>query len=68
MVGDIIDRTEELLFLEELPDRLLIRGEKVFCSKTIPFDKVLWRNYNVNEATWEPKEHMQAMYPNIFYY
>ena len=35
-------------------------------SKAIPMVKVLWRNNNVDEHTWETEAEMQAMYPYLF--
>ena len=34
--------------------------------KTVPLVKVLWRNYDVEEATWEIEEDMWKEYPELF--
>jgi hypothetical protein len=56
---------EDLAYIEE-PVQILDRREQVLRNKTIPLVKVLWRNHNVEEATWEPEELMRQQYPYLF--
>lgn len=44
------------LTFEEEPIHILERYVKVLRRKTIPSVKVLWRNHDTEEATWEPKD------------
>ena len=46
-------QVHEDLSYEEKPVKILAREEKILRNKTIPLVKVLWRNYKVEEATWE---------------
>ena len=55
------DRTDE-----EKPVQILAREEKTLRNKVIPLVKVLWRNHNVEEATWEREEDMRKSYPELF--
>jgi hypothetical protein len=57
---------EDLAYIEE-PVQILDRREQVLRNKTIPLVKVMWRNHNVEEATWEPEELMQQQYPYLFH-
>ena len=57
---------ETNLTYEEKPIRILDREEKVLRNKTIPMIKVLWRNHNVEEATWELEDEMKKNYPSLF--
>lgn len=54
------------LTYEEKPVRILDREEKVLRNKTIPMVKVLWRNHNIEEATWELEAEMRKGYPDLF--
>ena len=56
---------EDLTYEEEL---VAIMGYQVrqLRSKAIPMVKVLWRNNNVEEHTWETEAEMRAMYPYLF--
>jgi hypothetical protein len=56
---------EDLVYIEE-PVQILDRKEQVLRNKVIPLVKVLWRNHEVEEATWEPEEQMQQQYPHLF--
>lgn len=44
------------LSYEEEPEAILDREERVIHRKTIPFVKVLRKNYSEREATWKTKE------------
>ena len=54
------------LTYEEKPVQILAREEKTLRNKVIPLVKVLWRNHNVEEATWEREEDMRKSYPELF--
>ncbi|XP_017609413.1 uncharacterized protein LOC108455351 [Gossypium arboreum] len=46
------------LTFEEEPVKILDRDVKVLRRKSIPLVKVLWRNHNSEESTWETEEAM----------
>ncbi|KAK5804072.1 hypothetical protein PVK06_031721 [Gossypium arboreum] len=54
------------LSYEEEPVQILAREVKELRNKKVPLVKVLWRNHNVEEATWEPEETMRGQYPHLF--
>ncbi|KAK5832463.1 hypothetical protein PVK06_016265 [Gossypium arboreum] len=54
------------LSYEEEPVQILAREVKELRNKKVPLVKVLWRNHNVEEATWEPEETMRVQYPHLF--
>ena len=54
------------LTYKEKPIEILDRKDKVLRNKTMPLVKVLWRNHNVEEATWETEEDMRKEYPELF--
>ncbi|KAK8512376.1 hypothetical protein V6N12_037376 [Hibiscus sabdariffa] len=54
------------LSYEEEPVMILDREVKRLRNKNVPLVKVLWRNHNVEEATWEPEEIMKEQYPHLF--
>ena len=54
------------LTYEEQPVQVLDRKEKELRNKKIPLVKVLWRNFAVEEATWEREDEMRIKYPEIF--
>lgn len=35
-------------------------------NKEIPLDKIIWRDHEAEEKTWEPKEEIQNKYPKFF--
>ena len=51
---------------DEQPVDILDRKEKELRNKKIPLVKVLWRNHEVEEATWEREEEMKMKYPHLF--
>jgi hypothetical protein len=57
---------EDLVYVEE-PVQILDRKEQVLRNKVIPLVKVLWRNHEIEEATWEPEEQMQQQDPHLFH-
>ena len=56
----------EGLSYEEKPVQILAREEKVLKNKVIPLVKVLWRNYKIEEATWEREDDMKEQYLELF--
>ncbi|KAL4280893.1 hypothetical protein GQ457_03G018320 [Hibiscus cannabinus] len=54
------------LSYEEEPVMILDSEVKRLRNKNVSLVKVLWRNHNVEEATWEPKETMKEQYPYLF--
>ena len=57
---------DECLTYEERPVQILDRKVKELRTKQIPLVKVLWRNHEVEEATWEVEEDIRAKYPKLF--
>ncbi|KAL5758805.1 hypothetical protein ACOSP7_021416 [Xanthoceras sorbifolium] len=55
------------LTYEEEPVQILDREIKELRNKRVPLVKVLWRNHNVEEATWESEETMRQQYPQLFH-
>ncbi|KAL5539960.1 hypothetical protein UlMin_045183 [Ulmus minor] len=62
---DTLDLRQDLTF-EELSVKILDREEKELRRKKIRLVKVLWRNHEVEEATWEREDEMRAKYPHLF--
>nr|XP_009799039.1 PREDICTED: uncharacterized protein LOC104245172 [Nicotiana sylvestris] len=60
-----IEVNEELSY-EEVPAAILDRQVRKLRNKEIAFVKVLWRNQQVEEATWEAGEEMRRKYPHLF--
>jgi hypothetical protein len=50
----------------KLPVQILDRKEQQLRTKTIPLVKVLWRNHDVEEASWELEHEMRNKYPHLF--
>ncbi|CAN4076422.1 unnamed protein product [Withania somnifera] len=57
--------TEELGY-EEVPVAILDRQVKKLRNKEVASIKVLWRNQQVEEVTWEAEEAMKSKYPHLF--
>ena len=57
--------TEDLTY-EEIPIAILDRQVKRLINKYIAFIKVLWRNQQIEEVTWEAEEMMKSKYPHLF--
>ncbi|KAL5815789.1 hypothetical protein ACOSQ3_024167 [Xanthoceras sorbifolium] len=55
------------LTYEEEPVQILDREIKELRNKRVPLVKVLWRNHQVEEATWESEETMRQQYPQLFH-
>ncbi|XP_070010131.1 uncharacterized protein [Nicotiana sylvestris] len=60
-----IEVNEELSY-EEIPVVILDRQVRKLRTKKIASVKVLWRNQQVEEATWETEEEMRKKYPHLF--
>ncbi|XP_049399714.1 uncharacterized protein LOC125863739 [Solanum stenotomum] len=57
--------TEDLTY-EEVPIAILDRQVKKLRNKEVAYVKVLWRNQQVEEVTWETEEAMKYKYPHLF--
>ncbi|XP_070034802.1 uncharacterized protein [Nicotiana tomentosiformis] len=57
--------TEQLSY-EETPIAILDRQVRRLSTKDVALVKVVWRNKNVEEMTWEAKEDMTSRYPHLF--
>nr|XP_016451075.1 PREDICTED: uncharacterized protein LOC107775811 [Nicotiana tabacum] len=60
-----IQVTENLSY-EEIPVAILDRQIRKLRTKEVASVKVLWRNNNVEEMTWEVEEEMKSKYPHLF--
>ena len=56
---------EDMSYTEE-PVQILDRKEKQLRIKNISLVKILWRNQNIEEATWELEEEIRKAYPHLF--
>ncbi|TYK23701.1 pol protein [Cucumis melo var. makuwa] len=56
----------ENLSYEEQPVEILAREVKMVHNRGTTLVKVLWRNHEVEEATWERGDDMRAQYPALF--
>ena len=57
---------DESLTYEERPIKILDREIKELRNKKIALVKVLWKNHDVEEATWEVEKDMKDQYPELF--
>lgn len=57
---------DETLSYEEKPVQILDRKVRSTRNKDIRIVKVLWRNQNTEEATWEAEDAMRLKYPELF--
>jgi hypothetical protein len=46
--------------------RILERGDKFLWNRVIPLVKVLWKNIDSSEITWEKEQDMRDAYPELF--
>ncbi|XP_070057830.1 uncharacterized protein [Nicotiana tomentosiformis] len=60
-----IQVTEDLAY-EEVPVVILDRQVRKLRTKDVASVKVLWRNKNKEEMTWEAEEEMKSRYPYMF--
>ncbi|XP_038902286.1 uncharacterized protein LOC120088919 [Benincasa hispida] len=66
ILSEQLMQVKENLSYEEEPVKILDRKEQVLRNKKIPLIKVLWRNYGLEETTWEAEEQMRSRYPQLF--
>ncbi|XP_070011069.1 uncharacterized protein [Nicotiana sylvestris] len=57
----------EDLTYEEVPVAILDRQVRKLRTKDVASVKVLWRNNNIEEMTWEAEEEMESKYPYLFH-
>jgi hypothetical protein len=57
---------QENLTYEEIPVKLLDHKVQELRTKSIPFVKVLWRNHEIEEASWELEDEIRKKYPSLF--
>jgi hypothetical protein len=57
---------QEDLTYEEIPVKLLDRKVQELRTKSIPLVKVLWRNHEIEEASWELEDDIRKKYPSLF--
>ncbi|XP_059298389.1 uncharacterized protein LOC132051129 [Lycium ferocissimum] len=62
---DDIQVTEQLSY-DEQPVSILDRRVRRLRTKEVPSVKVLWRNNNREEMTWEAEDKMKQKYPHLF--
>jgi hypothetical protein len=54
------------LTLETRPIKIIDWGEKILRNKRIPLVRVLWRNLQIEEETWERESKIKEKYPHLF--
>ena len=57
--------TEKLAY-DEIPIAILDRQVRRLRNKEVASVKVLWRNNNREEMTWEAEDSMRSKYPHLF--
>jgi len=57
---------KEDLTLEVRPVKILDQGVKELQNKSIPIIRILWRNIQIEEETWEREFEMNKKYPELF--
>nr|CAC33015.1 hypothetical protein [Antirrhinum hispanicum] len=65
ITSDTIEHESDLSYVEK-PVKILDSKFQELRNRKIPIVKVLWRNHQIEEATWEPKQDMQKHYPYLF--
>jgi hypothetical protein len=58
----------EDLTMEVQPVQIMDRSIKELRNKKVPLVKVLWRNSQIEEETWESESEMMMKYPGLFSY
>jgi hypothetical protein len=48
------------------PVKILDQGVKELQNKSIPIVRILWRNIQIEEETWEREFEMNKKYPELF--
>ncbi|XP_022149797.1 uncharacterized protein LOC111018144 [Momordica charantia] len=59
-------QVDETLCYKEVPIGIVARETKVLRNRVIDLVKVLWRNHQIEEATWEREDEIRAHYPELF--
>ena len=54
------------IIYEKVPIAILARQVRKLRNKEVASVKVLWRNQQVEEVTWEEEEAMKLKYPHLF--
>ncbi|XP_050125744.1 uncharacterized protein LOC126603009 [Malus sylvestris] len=62
---ELLEVNQDASYVEE-PVAILDRQDKVLRNKVISLVKVLWRNHDVEEATWETEDLMRSQYSFLF--
>ena len=57
---------KENLTYEEKPMQIVDRKEQVLRNKVNPLVKVLWKNHEMEAATWDLEAQMRRKYPQLF--
>ncbi|KAK1401435.1 hypothetical protein POM88_001040 [Heracleum sosnowskyi] len=60
-----VDIQPDLTYVEQ-PMEIIDRKEQVLRNKVIKLARVVWRNHNVKESTWELESEMLERYPHLF--
>jgi hypothetical protein len=66
ILAQVSVKVKEDLTLELRSTRILDRGVKELWNKRISIVKILWRNTQIEEETWERESEMRKKYPNLF--
>ena len=56
----------EDLTLETRPVKIMDRSEKTLRNKKVSLVRVLWRNSQIEEETWERESEIKEKYPHLF--
>ena len=59
---------EEDVSYEIKPVQILDRKEQNLRGRSIPLVKVLWKQGNTEEMTWEREDEIHTKYPSLFFY
>lgn len=59
------DLQMNLTYVEQLVE-IMNRMEQVIQNKVVKLVRVLWRNQNIKESTWELESAMLEKYPHLF--
>jgi hypothetical protein len=54
------------LAYKEVPVKVLDRKVQELRTKSIPLVKVLWKNHEIEEASWELEDEIRKKYPSLF--
>ncbi|WMV30224.1 hypothetical protein MTR67_023609 [Solanum verrucosum] len=62
---EVVQVTRDLIY-EKVPIAILDGQIRKLRNKEVASVKVLWRNQQVEEITWEAEEAMKLKYPHLF--